>query len=136
MPVQSKLKLQSATLLFAAPTQTHVLLRAPRRFSHPAWLPRQNVSASLDNVLRDFLVGSGIEDPVPAGGARKAPRRGAAGIKTEGVLVTCRASPDDSTSHPPAHLPTSTTVTEASEGEEGELIWWAWDGKLTGFAEW
>ncbi|KAH7903454.1 hypothetical protein BJ138DRAFT_1107657, partial [Hygrophoropsis aurantiaca] len=26
-----------------APTQTHVLLRAPRRFSHPAWIPRQNL---------------------------------------------------------------------------------------------
>jgi hypothetical protein len=87
--------------------------------------------------LRDFLVDSGIEGPVSAGEGRKAPRRGAAGIKTtEGVLVTCRAGPDDSVSHPPARLPTSTTVTEASESEENELIWWAWDGKLTGFAEW
>jgi len=85
-------------------------------------------------MLRDFLVDSGI------GGADGKPnprRRGAAGgVKTEGVLVGCQTSPDDdddddddSISHP-----TTTTMTEV--GEEDELIWWAWDGKLTGFAEW
>ena len=42
-----------------APTQIHVLLRAPRRFDHPSWVPRQNLCASLDNYLADPLVESG-----------------------------------------------------------------------------
>jgi hypothetical protein len=111
-----------------------VLLRAPRRFSHPAWLPRQNVCTSLDNVLREFLVDSGLGGDAAAaskGGDDKPPRRrGAGGVKTEGVLVGCcrrQADPDGrGTSRP----------TVAEVGEENELIWWAWDGKLTGFAEW
>lgn len=125
--------------LFAAPTQTHVLLRAPRRFSHPAWLPRQNVSATLDNMLQDFLVDSGLGDAGAGGDVKMQRRRGVAGIKTktktEGVLVTCQNGPDNNDgtpSHPVATVPT--VVTESRE--ENELIWWAWDGKLIGFAEW
>ncbi|EGO27051.1 hypothetical protein SERLADRAFT_459850, partial [Serpula lacrymans var. lacrymans S7.9] len=38
-----------------APTQTHILLRAPRRFVHPAWIPRQNLNNSMDDTLADFL---------------------------------------------------------------------------------
>jgi hypothetical protein len=81
-------------------------------------------------MLRDFLVDSGLGgDAASTGGDSKPRRRGASGVKTEGVLVGCRqtSSDDDSTSHP--------TVTE-EVSEEDELIWWAWDGKLTGFAEW
>ena len=111
--------------VFVAPTQTHVLLRAPRRFSHPAWLPRQNVCTSLDNMLRDFLVDSGLGD---AEDGKPRRRHGVAGVKTEGVLVGCQTSLDDSISHP------TNPGTEISE--EDELIWWAWDGKLIGFAEW
>ncbi|KAI0254188.1 hypothetical protein BJV78DRAFT_1185990, partial [Lactifluus subvellereus] len=118
-----------------APTQTHVLLRAPRRFSHPAWLPRQNVSASLDNTLWDFLVDSGLGDAETstAAGNAKPRRRGAGGggVKTEGVLVSCCQTEADE-SNAASALPPVTG--EASE-EDDELIWWAWDGKLTGFAE-
>ncbi|KAI0269347.1 hypothetical protein BC834DRAFT_865971 [Gloeopeniophorella convolvens] len=105
-----------------APTQTHVLVRAPRRFSHPAWLPRQNASASLDGMLHEFLVESGMSE-----GAQGKPRR-RAGVNTEGVLVTCKDGPESG----------SATPRPAGEGtsEEDELIWWVWDGKLTGFAEW
>jgi hypothetical protein len=82
-------------------------------------------------MLREFLVDSGLGGAASTRGDGKPPRRrgGAGGVKTEGVLVGCQTSPDDdgSISHP-------TTVTEVSE--EDELIWWAWDGKLTGFAEW
>ena len=84
---------------------------------------------SLDNMLRDFLVDSGLGGAGSTGGERK-PRRRAAGAKTEGVLVSCQAGPDDSVSvsHP---------ITPVAEPiEEDELIWWAWNGKLSGFAEW
>ncbi|KAH9050158.1 hypothetical protein EDB84DRAFT_1451244 [Lactarius hengduanensis] len=115
-----------------APTQTHILLRAPRRFSHPAWLPRQNASASLDKTLRDFIVDSGLGGDHDASTARNSkPRRhgAAAGVKTEGVLVTCQTGPDKSLSK------ADPLRREVSE-EEDELIWWSWNGKLTGFAEW
>ena len=75
-------------------------------------------------MLRDFLVDSGLGD------ADGKPRRrhGVAGVKTEGVFVGCQTSLDDSISHP------TNPVTDINE--EDELIWWAWDGKLIGFAEW
>jgi hypothetical protein len=89
-------------------------------------------------MLQDFLVDSGLGDAAStgAGGDVKLQRRrGVAGIKTEGVLVTCQNGPDNNdgtSSHPVATV--STIVTEVREEEE--LIWWAWDGKLIGFAEW
>ncbi|KAI9466661.1 hypothetical protein BJY52DRAFT_1111488 [Lactarius psammicola] len=115
-----------------APTQTHVLLRAPRRFSHPAWLPRQSASASLDKMLRDFVVDSGLGGGDDASTARngKPRRRGAAaGVKTEGVLVTCQSGPDES-------LSKADLLRSEVREEEDEPIWWSWNGKLTGFAEW
>jgi hypothetical protein len=118
--------------LSAAPTQTHVLLRAPRRFSHPAWLPRQNASASLDKTLRDFVVDSGLgrgDDASTVGNGKPRRRAAATGVKTEGVLVTCQTGPDESLSN------VDPLRSEVSE-EEDEPIWWSWNGKLTGFAEW
>jgi len=115
-----------------APTQTHVLLRAPRRFSHPAWLPRQNASASLDKTLRDFVVDSGLgggDDTATVGNSKLRRRGAAAGVKKEGVLVTCQTGPDESLSN------VDPLRSEVSE-EEDEPIWWSWNGKLTGFAEW
>ncbi len=75
-------------------------------------------------MLRGFLVDSGLGE---AEDTKPRRRHGPAGVKTEGVLVSCQTSPDDSISHP------TNPVTEISE--EDELIWWAWDGKLIGFAE-
>jgi hypothetical protein len=93
---------------------------------------------TLDNTLRDFLVDSGLGDAASArgdSGSGKARRRGVGGNKTEGILVTCQNGPDndDVTSHPVAATALKTIATEARE--EDELIWWAWDGKLIGFAE-
>ena len=76
-------------------------------------------------MLRDFQVDSGLGD---AEDGKPRRRHGVAGVKTEGVLVGCQISLDDSISHP------TNRMTEISE--EDELIWWAWDGKLVGFAEW
>jgi hypothetical protein len=87
--------------------------------------------------LQDFLVDSGLGHAASAGGdSGKARRRGVGGIKTEGILVTCQNGPDndDGTSHPVAATVPTTIATGARE--EDELIWWAWDGKLIGFAEW
>lgn len=109
--------------MVAAPTQTHILLRAPRRFSHPAWQPRQNLTSSLDKVLADFQHESGMD---PAGDAGPTKRK-RTGIKTEGVLVECIGR-DQGEPAFGAH--------EALGTEDDEMIWWAWSGRLTGFSEW
>ncbi|KAG9309757.1 hypothetical protein JVU11DRAFT_10131 [Chiua virens] len=102
-----------------APTQIHVLLRAPRRFDHPSWIPRQNLSASLDNYLADFLVESGLTPASSETSTKKKTKTS----KVQGVWVKSRAS-------------TRSENSEEGLAEEDELIWWSWDGKLVGFAGW
>ncbi|KAG5649619.1 hypothetical protein H0H81_002824 [Sphagnurus paluster] len=112
-----------------APTQTHILLRAPRRFVHPAWVPRQNISSLLESTLNEFLEESGIK---PSDGDEGVPmqKRQSKGKKVEGVWVTCRGG-----------LNTLAGKNEVSTGaveddEWDEMIWWSWDGKIVGFSEW
>ncbi|KAJ7735120.1 hypothetical protein DFH07DRAFT_844057 [Mycena maculata] len=100
-----------------SPSQTHILLRAPRRFTHPAWIPRQTASANLDGVLREFREQARDESLATQNG-RKARSKSP---KVEGVWVTCR-SPGLEFSEDAA--------------EEDEMIWWSWDGKIVGFADW
>ncbi|CAK5276270.1 unnamed protein product [Mycena citricolor] len=103
-----------------APTQIHILLRAPRRFKHPAWVPRQTTSAGLDATLREFREEAG--DVVAATSRTRAGK--SRGAKPEGLWLTCRNPGVD--------------FAEPAEGtpEEDEMIWWSWDGKLAGFADW
>ncbi|KAK0492736.1 hypothetical protein EDD18DRAFT_1182352 [Armillaria luteobubalina] len=93
------------------PTQTHILIRAPRRFVHPAWIPRQNVTASMDNFLEQFL-----------GAAGHGPKTKKKKTKIEGLWVACQKP--------------STELGKDVRDEEDEMIWWSWDGKLVGFAGW
>ncbi|KAJ6579576.1 hypothetical protein DFH09DRAFT_1146945 [Mycena vulgaris] len=103
-----------------APSQTHILLRAPRRFTHPAWIPRQTVSTTLDGVLREFREEAGDEslDPEQTQKKRKAQSNAR---KVEGVWVACKSP--------------SVEFSDAAV-EEDEMIWWSWDGKIVGFADW
>jgi hypothetical protein len=103
-----------------APTQTHILLRAPRRFVHPAWTPRQNLTSSLDTMLSDFQRNSGL---IPAAVAQHRSRP-KAGVKTEGVLVGC------------VDVSQQNLTGEAEGTEDDEMIWWCWNGRLSGFSEW
>ncbi|CAA7269163.1 unnamed protein product [Cyclocybe aegerita] len=128
------------------PTQTHVLIRAPRRFEHPAWIPRQNIAASLDAALSDFLLGTGIEDPdleLPSAGVPKQNKRNS---KVEGVWIAPRtgirrrslrhANPT-SIEHNDAHPALDMKTQDSEKVDEGdEMIWWSWDGRFVGFADW
>ncbi|KAJ7618471.1 hypothetical protein FB45DRAFT_931722 [Roridomyces roridus] len=101
-----------------APSQTHILLRAPRRFAHPAWIPRQTASNALDRELKDFRVEAGdLESPA-------APKKthGRNKAKVEGAWIACRVP--------------GIEFLEQEGKEEDEMIWWSWDGKLVGFADW
>ncbi|EPQ59827.1 hypothetical protein GLOTRDRAFT_71521 [Gloeophyllum trabeum ATCC 11539] len=109
-----------------APTQAHILLRAPRRFGHPSWTPRQMWTSSLEAILTDFLDESGInrKDPEVTGmGKQKVHKRG---VKTEGVFVGCN-SPTGRyhDAHP-----------SQNQDEDDEMIWWSWNGKIAGFSDW
>ncbi|KAF7331032.1 hypothetical protein MVEN_02443500 [Mycena venus] len=80
-----------------APTQTHILLRAPRRFTHPAWIPRQGASSALESALREFREEAGVADTSALTLGRRKARTKAP--KVEGVWVACRSAgvefPDD-----------------------------------------
>lgn len=77
-----------------APTQTHILLRAPRRFVHPAWVPRLNLCRSLESALEAFVEGS-IAAPTTTTVSKQKVRVGG---KVEGVWVSCRDRASSSSS--------------------------------------
>ncbi|KAG6910182.1 hypothetical protein DXG01_012631 [Tephrocybe rancida] len=105
-----------------APTQTHILLRAPRRFVHPAWIPRQNISAPLESTLDEFLCESGVH--IETEKPRKPLRKGKA---VEGVWVVGRGG---------LNTALGKDTIRASDDEWDEMIWWSWDGKIVGFSDW
>ncbi|KAI0092888.1 hypothetical protein BDY19DRAFT_990564 [Irpex rosettiformis] len=108
-----------------APTQTHILLRAPRRFTHPAWTPRQNLTKSLETTLQTFVSDATCDSTADV--SAKAKKR-TFGIKTEGVWISCRASSGAKEN--------ADGMTGTSLEEEDEMIWWQWNGKVVGFSDW
>jgi hypothetical protein len=111
-----------------APTQTHVLIRAPRRFAHPAWIPCQSTGAFLDGLLDEFLIRGSREREVSPD------QRQSRGAKVEGVWITSRMGIQKS---PCAVASSEREKRSSAEGEEDDdLIWWSWDGKLLGFSDW
>ncbi|KAJ2929357.1 hypothetical protein H1R20_g7747, partial [Candolleomyces eurysporus] len=125
-----------------APTQTHILLRAPRRFVHPAWIPRQNLTPSLESSLQDFIRYS--TTPTSTDGSEPRDSGGKPGLKKaqkqrpEGVWVTtAQKSIDSSSSRMPVPEPGSNPPPTEQEKDDDEMIWWSWDGgKIVGFLEW
>ncbi|KAF8905770.1 hypothetical protein CPB84DRAFT_1676317 [Gymnopilus junonius] len=98
-----------------SPTQTHILIRAPRRFSHPAWIPRQNVAHSLELSLQDFMNNSGLGNTNILANVNT---RNTKVNKVEGVWITTR------------------TGLRQNRTEDDDMIWWSWDGKFVGFSDW
>ncbi|KAI0820724.1 hypothetical protein BC628DRAFT_1396068 [Trametes gibbosa] len=111
-----------------APTQTHVYLRAPRRFAHPAWIARQNLARSLDGILDAFLVDAGARR------VKEARSKKTRGVKTEGVWISCKGGSAFATAAAPIERAQEPKVLECEEADEE--IWWAWEGKIIGFADW
>ncbi|KAI0352503.1 hypothetical protein OH77DRAFT_792601 [Trametes cingulata] len=118
-----------------APTQTHVYLRAPRRFAHPAWAARQNLTRTLDGVLDAFLLEAG------ARGEQGAGKKKGRGVKTEGAWIGCKGG----SAFAAAQAARAAQEAEKGGEEEDELqegdeddeeIWWSWEGKIVGFADW
>ncbi|ESK83019.1 hypothetical protein Moror_11753 [Moniliophthora roreri MCA 2997] len=102
------------------PTQTHILIRAPRRYNHPAWIPRQNVGRTMERVLEEFLADLHSRSetcPLPA-----KTKKGSS--KVEGVWVTAREAVKED----------KTEAEDAEVVEDDEMIWWSWDRELVGFS--
>ncbi|KAF9074663.1 hypothetical protein BDP27DRAFT_1214101 [Rhodocollybia butyracea] len=115
-----------------APTQTHILLRAPRRFSHPAWIPRPNFTKSLEHTLNDFLEETQVFVNTLESEAKPKLQR-IQKQKIEGVWVTGRTSSDLLT---PESISSQRESESEDHDEEDEMIWWSWDGKMVGFSSW
>ncbi|KIM60793.1 hypothetical protein SCLCIDRAFT_123340 [Scleroderma citrinum Foug A] len=111
-----------------APTHTHILIRAPRRFTHPSWTQRQNISGAMDAALDAFLFESGevvhsegVDATTNSAGARTRKQKKG---RVEGVWIRARGDWDGDGDG------------NGEVAEEDEWIWWSWDGKLSGFADW
>ncbi|KIK55800.1 hypothetical protein GYMLUDRAFT_62355 [Collybiopsis luxurians FD-317 M1] len=128
----------------SAPTQTHVLLRAPRRFSHPAWIPRPNFTNMMEQTLHDFLEETRLVVDTSADAENKPKnKRSAQKQKIEGVRVSGRTTsplsalpPMNGTCAPIEQSEECQRQEEREEAEADEMIWWSWDGKLVGFSSW
>ncbi|KAJ8082925.1 hypothetical protein PM082_008782 [Marasmius tenuissimus] len=98
-----------------APTKTHILIRAPRRFTHPAWVPRQNMERTMERVVSEFEEGREVQ-PQRKGKSEK--------NKVEGVWIT---------SNSPPNVPTGEIEGNTTQDEQDEMIWWSWEGELVGY---
>ncbi|TFK63423.1 hypothetical protein BDN72DRAFT_847629 [Pluteus cervinus] len=138
-----------------APTQTHILILAPRRFVHPAWVPKQNMKSTMDGVLERFLEESfpvpppslssssaslgGLDDQKNrVNGSRNGNKAKDKG-KVEGVWVVPNKNEgtrEFGWGRDHHHDEGGGRREEEEEEEEDEMIWWSWDGKLVGFSDW
>ncbi|KZS90875.1 hypothetical protein SISNIDRAFT_518230 [Sistotremastrum niveocremeum HHB9708] len=151
------------------PTQTRILLRAPRSFSHPTWHPLQSHSASFDKHL-EALVPPPPPPPSALGSTAthlsRTKKPGFGRVKTEVIRITCSGVEDRANSdrddedraqtrdpgQDKAEAELSRRLEEVcitdrgrdgtdddaddAEADDGEMIWWCWEGKLIGFADW
>ncbi|KAI6149862.1 hypothetical protein BKA82DRAFT_135444 [Pisolithus tinctorius] len=111
------------------PTNIHILIRAPRRFTHPAWIPRQSFSPALDDFLDTFLdISADSKEPktppTTTGTTAGKQRDRKGNVRVEGIWARARQSGTDRED------------ADVDVDEQDELIWWGWDGKLTGFTDW
>lgn len=155
--------------IIIAPTQTRILLRAPRSFSHPTWHPLQSHSASFDKHL-EALVPPPPPPPSALGSTAthlsRTKKPGFGRVKTEVIRITCSGVEDRANSdrddedraqtrdqgQDKAEAELSRRLEEVritdrgrdgtdddaddAEADDGEMIWWCWEGKLIGFADW
>ena len=122
------------------PTTMFLLLRAPRSFHHPHWIPRQDYSHSLDLVTRKLLQLSCADDN-EGNGVNKF----VGGMRTgnvRGVRVSCQVPPTLGLVQREMEgigwdgLPNTAPLPDAgSEHEGNEMIWWQWQGKVKGIGD-
>lgn len=81
----------------------------------------------MEGALAGFLEDSGLV-PVNGIGSNSADRtKKKKGIECEGIWIRCRDLGDDCNRR---------EGEMKEDDEEDEMIWWTWDGKIVGFADW
>ncbi|GJJ08002.1 hypothetical protein Clacol_010540 [Clathrus columnatus] len=123
-----------------APTRTYILLRAPRRFSHPTWIPRQNLTSTLDKAMGSVL---NVENNTQKKNRINKSGAFGSGVPTVGFRIVCQTttkeehSDDDGENNDDKDIDNDENDPEEDDGVEelDELIWWSWDGRLVGFSD-
>ena len=128
-------------------SQTTVLIRAPRRFKHASFLPRQTYSKELDDALNRCLSPHSTDSSINGRGA-KGGAKGTFGskVKPEGIRVSCNrvaAAVETTKAGVSAEESVELTTPKESMLEDGcqgvdvgdEMIWWQWTGKLKGIGD-
>lgn len=125
-------------------SETSILIRAPRKFKHAAFLPRQTYTKELDGALRDCFHPA---PPTPSANGARAPKKGtmwSSKVKTTGLRISCRSQSDPVRNQDEKGRASLSTVEaghssvqrDPVDGEdEDEMIWWQWTGKLKGIGD-
>jgi len=98
---------------------------------HDRWLPRATLCTKLDNIVREGL-GQNI---APRGkkfyNKNRAEKQGP---KIDGLRITCALANPPLTCRSPVLQPKNVEAQEVVkvDDEEGENMWFQWDGKLSG----
>ncbi|KAG8941561.1 hypothetical protein FRC03_004314 [Tulasnella sp. 419] len=99
-----------------APTQVHLFLRAPRRFNHSSWLPKQNLQKSLDERLFSFFGQNG----------------GNTKVFEEGVRVACELKLQEADEGQDSEKDSDSEEVDP----EDDMIWWQWNAApIRGFSD-
>lgn len=107
-------------------SQTTLLIRAPRRFKHDSFLPRQTHSRELNAALDEYL-----SPPPPKevkgrkGGGMLSKKVGSSGLK-----VSCQRTSDNTKYDGKEEI-----LVAQSQEEDEDMIWWQWSGKLKGIGD-
>ncbi|KAG8877460.1 hypothetical protein FRB97_003391 [Tulasnella sp. 331] len=118
-----------------SPTLTHILLRAPRRFKHPAWLPKQNLSRALDDRVTAFFARTSAPEAT-AGTTRRGPVE-------DGIRIECTPKPQAAIRQLEVKVEAvagKNDLQEMNSGDDDEgandMIWWQWNAEsIRGFAD-
>ncbi|TFK66790.1 hypothetical protein BDN72DRAFT_130228 [Pluteus cervinus] len=132
-----------------APTQTHILIRAPTGFVYPAWVPKQNMKSTVDGTLERFLEES-FPVPLPSllsasaslGGLddqkkRMNGNRNGNKAKDKGKVEGHLGCLEQKRGYKGVWFHGQDEGGDRQEeDEDNEMIWWSWDGKLDGLSDW
>lgn len=125
-------------------SSTTFLIRAPRRFKHDAFLPRQTHSKELNSALDEYLSPPIAKLPKKKGGGMLSKKVGASGLR-----VSCRLS---DTSAADAMIENAKSASKMvvernredreekvgdgdDDDDDDEMIWWEWRGKIKGIGD-
>lgn len=100
----------------------------PRTVEHDRWLPRASLRTKLDNTMRE-----GFGQNIASRGKRFNNSKGVE-KRIDGLRVTSSGANRSLASQSPVLRPKNVEVQDAVEvdEEEGENMWFQWDGKLSG----